>query len=61
MNDDETLARLGYEAYAEETGGLNYQGLPMPTWEELSGKPQGAAWRRAAAAIRDEVRSEAGA
>jgi hypothetical protein len=29
------LARIAYEAYGESTGGLNYQGLPMPAWEDL--------------------------
>lgn len=29
------LARAMYEAYVADAGGLNYQGLPCPTWEDL--------------------------
>ena len=27
--------RIAYRAYGDATGGLNYQGLPMPTWDDL--------------------------
>jgi hypothetical protein len=30
---DDHLARAAYAAYGQATGGLNYQGLPMPEWE----------------------------
>lgn len=35
--DDETLglAVIGYQAYGDAAGWKNYQGNPMPTWEEL--------------------------
>ena len=36
MLTDEQLAREAYEAYIENSGGLNYQGLPCPTWENLT-------------------------
>jgi hypothetical protein len=29
------LAKIAYEAYGASTGGKNYQGLPMPPWDEL--------------------------
>lgn len=28
-------ARAAYEAYGNATGGKNYQGLPMPRWDDL--------------------------
>lgn len=31
----EDLAKEAYLAYGASTGNLNYQGLPMPTWEAL--------------------------
>lgn len=40
MSDD--LARAAYAAYGQATGGLNYQGLPMPGWEALGETIQGA-------------------
>lgn len=36
--DDEKLAKRAYEAYGKVTDFKNYQGLPMPKWEELSDK-----------------------
>lgn len=29
------IARLAYAAYSEATDNKNYQGLPMPLWEDL--------------------------
>lgn len=29
------IAQFGYEAYAESSGGKNYEGKPMPKWDEL--------------------------
>lgn len=34
----EILAREAYEAYADEAEWKNYQGLPMPEWQELPTK-----------------------
>lgn len=48
MSDDQ-LARAAYAAYGQATGGLNYQGLPMPKWEGL-GETIQQAWRAAAEA-----------
>lgn len=48
--DPVDLARAAYAAYSEVTGGLNYQGLPMPSWEDLSDTIQGA-WAAAAIAV----------
>jgi hypothetical protein len=44
------LAELAYAAYGKSTGGRNYQGLPMPDWDELTGAIQ-CAWIEAAGAI----------
>lgn len=55
MEDEDTkLARVGYEAYGAEAGWKNYQGLPMPRWDEL---PEGIrlSWKAAARAIAREV------
>ena len=42
----EQMARNAYNAYGDITGHLNYQGLPMPEWEQLTEKIQ-AAWMNA--------------
>lgn len=34
--DLERLARAAYQAYGETTDFKNYQGLPMPKWEDLT-------------------------
>lgn len=44
------LAKIAYEAYGKSTGGLNYQGLPMPAWEELP-EPIRQAWDAASQAV----------
>jgi hypothetical protein len=31
----EPLAKLAYQAYGKVTDGKNYQGQPMPAWEDL--------------------------
>mgnify|MGYP001586076291 CR=1 FL=1 len=33
---------IGYETYAKFTGGKTWDGKPMPTWEDLPEKIQGA-------------------
>lgn len=47
MPSAEALARAAYAAYGEVTGYKNYQGLPMPTFNELSETIQ-RAWIAAA-------------
>ncbi len=47
----EMLARVAYHAYGEHTDFKNFQGNPMPKWEELPDRIRGA-WRQAAAAVR---------
>ena len=32
------LAQEAYEAYGDEVGWVNYQGIPMPRWEDLTDK-----------------------
>ena len=49
MIDDE-LARIAYEAYGLTTDHKNYQGLPMPAWEDL-GEAIQLAWINAADAV----------
>ena len=41
------LAKLAYEAYGNVTGHKNFQGDPMPSWEELPPRIQ-LAWDAAA-------------
>jgi hypothetical protein len=41
-----TLAESAYNAYGETTDFKNYQGLPMPKWNELSERIQ-SAWKAA--------------
>lgn len=51
------LARAAYAAYSQSTGGLNYQGLPMPDWDGLGETIQGA-WRAATGTVRETVLAE---
>jgi len=44
------LAKIGYQAYGQLTDFKNYQGLPMPTWDDLPERIQNA-WMAAATAI----------
>lgn len=55
MTDNETteLAKLAYDAYGANRDYKNYQGLPMPAWEDL-GDIQ-AAWEAAAEAIAERL------
>ena len=52
MDDAErvVLAQTAYEAYGASTGGKNYQGLPMPSWDDV-GEPIRAAWAAAVTAV----------
>ena len=36
------IAESAYNAYGEATGRKNYQGLPMPAWEDLPPSIQNA-------------------
>lgn len=49
-----TLGQVGFEAYAVHQGWCNYQGLPIPPWDEVRSDIR-AAWERAAEAIADVV------
>jgi hypothetical protein len=53
---DDTFGRIAYRAYGQTTNNLNYQGLPMPTWDDL-GEPIQAAWINAAEMIRKVSRN----
>lgn len=50
----EDLARGAYAAYGDSVGGLNYQGLPMPTFENLTDKIR-SAWIAASLHVRSMV------
>jgi hypothetical protein len=51
--DSVTPGETAYKAYGQVTGGLNYQGQPMPEWDALPLKIR-QAWEAAAeAAVRN--------
>jgi hypothetical protein len=50
INND-VLARLMYQAYYKEAGGLTFDGKPLPTWYQL-GAPQHRCWIAAARAAK---------
>lgn len=56
MNTPLDLARVAYAAYGDSTGGLNYQGEPMPQWDDLGDAIQDA-WIVAAGAVARELRN----
>ena len=53
-----SLGQIGYEAYAEHTGGKTFDGRDMPTWEQVqaSGTKVAGAWEAAAKAIAESAR-----
>ncbi len=53
--DTEMLAEAAYDAYGATTDHKNYQGLPMPKWDDLPEKIR-AAWFAAAARVEEIVR-----
>lgn len=48
------LAKVAYHAYGAEADWKNYQGLPMPQWDDLGDAIQGA-WVQAANAVVKEL------
>lgn len=44
------LAKIGYQAYGDKADWKNYQGFPMPTWENLPENIKGY-WIAVATAI----------
>lgn len=50
----ETLARIAYCNYGRTTDFKNYQGNPMPKWEDLPDKIKNA-WRNATKSVWDAV------
>ena len=56
--DNLDLAKIAYAAYGDYVDWKNYQGLPMPKWEDLTDKIRGA-WEAAAGAVAETVREEA--
>lgn len=53
----EELARKAYAAYGATTGHKNFQGNPMPTWQQLPGGIR-LAWRNATAAVYNAVQGK---
>jgi hypothetical protein len=47
---DTTPGQLAYQAYAKATGGLTYDGRPMPAWDDLGDRIRHA-WAAAALAL----------
>ncbi len=54
LYDQTELAKIAYDAYGEAPDHKNYQGLPMPGWDDLGDAIQ-AAWISAANAVADEL------
>ena len=54
FDEKDRLARLAYAAYGKVTGGKNFQGQPMPAFDDLGSTIQ-AAWRSGATTIASEV------
>jgi hypothetical protein len=48
--DEKDYGQIGYEAYAEFTGGKTWDGRDMPKWDNLPNKIK-EAWLEAALAI----------
>lgn len=58
-NDESiTLAWVAYAAYGQSTDYKNYQGKPMPNWDDLGDTIQ-AAWVAAADAVAGELAPQA--
>jgi hypothetical protein len=57
--DSNKLAKIAYAAYGGVTDGKNYQGLPMPAWEELGDQIQ-FAWVAAVLAVAGELKQTGG-
>ncbi len=49
------LARIAYHAYGETTDHKNFQGNPMPAWDDLGDQIR-AAWTSAARAVAEAVK-----
>jgi hypothetical protein len=56
MDDAEYLAQEAYKAYGGVTDWKNYQGLPMPKWEDLTPTIQ-EAWRTACRRVKQLVQN----
>lgn len=50
MDEQLIMAKLAYGAYGQTTGFKNFQGNPMPNWDDLGETIQGA-WIAAADSI----------
>lgn len=54
VNDQILFGKAAYAAYGQTTGGVNYQGLPMPEWDALTPTIR-SAWINAATAVREHM------
>lgn len=59
MMKTEELAKIAYQAYGSVTDFKNYQGLPMPAWEDLTEKIR-EAWKAAVLAALNAVEEARG-
>lgn len=57
MSEGERLARIAYEAYGKTTDFKNYQGLAMPTYDDLPPKIK-EAWENACLAVKADVQAK---
>ena len=55
MNPIDHYAKIGYDAYGDNADWKNYQGKPMPTWDELPENIK-ESWRVSTKAIMDASR-----
>lgn len=55
--DNWALAKINYDAYGDQVGWLNFQGKPMPTWEELPDSIK-LGWLAGALAVRKAVKPD---
>lgn len=58
MSVSSDLARIAYTAYGDSTGWVNYQGKPMPAWDDLPDTIR-QAWAAAASAIEQRLLTDA--
>lgn len=50
-NPNKTPGEVAYEGYRDHTGGLTWNGYPMPMWADLKPDTR-AAWEASACAVR---------
>ena len=51
---DTRIAKLMWDAYAIQAGGITFDGKPLPTWDEL-GEDRQSCWVAAASVTADRI------